>query len=106
MPKTNEIPLANAQHTVYSDEPWFLIVDPESGSVQLEGRFQSDAPDRTGFPSWATTNFCVSKSKEEAVCRVSFASATELLAAERNSVVPETIWEKAVEHCRTINTKQ
>src|SRR5262245_27719787 len=57
--------LGNAWHTLYSDELWYLIVTPDSGEVRLEGRFQTDAPDRTGHPTWARTEFCVAKARNE-----------------------------------------
>jgi hypothetical protein len=99
MADREEVVLGNGWHTIYSDEVWYLIVAP-SDEVILEARFQSDAPDRTGYPTWAGTEFCVSKAGGEAVCRVPYARSAELLAAGRLSFVPESIWAKAVEECR------
>jgi hypothetical protein len=93
-----EIPLGNAQHTIYSDEPWFLVV--ETDGVALEARFQSDAPRRTGWPDWVRTEFCVSRDEESAVGRICYDDAAHLLAAPRPSFVTEAIWAKALEACR------
>ena len=100
----SEIPLGNSCHTIYSDEMWFLIFASDSGEVTLEARFQSDAPDRTGYPNWVSTEFCVSKARYEAVCRVPYTDAAQLLAASRLSYVPEAIWAKAVEECRKLKS--
>lgn len=102
MADRKEIMLGSGWHTLYSDEVWYLIVAPHSGEVVLEARFQSDAPDRTGYPTWAATEFCVSKAGEEALCRVPYTSATEMLGAGRLPFVPEGIWGKLVEECRKL----
>lgn len=100
MADRKEIVLGNGRHTLYSDEVWYFIIAPDSDEVVLEARFQSDVPDRTGYPAWAGTEFCVSKAGGEAVCRVPFANRAEFLAAGRLFFVPEGIWVKAVEECR------
>ena len=80
---------------MYSHEVWYLIAAAGFKEIILEARFESDAPDRTGYPIWAPTEFCISKDGGEAVCRILFADAAELLAASRLSFIPETIWKKA-----------
>lgn len=99
MPDHRELRLGNTSHTLFSDEEWYLVT-ADSGEVTLEARFQSDAPDRTGYPAWAWTELCVSRAGEEAVGRLHYASPAELLAAPRPSVVPEGIWVRATEECR------
>jgi hypothetical protein len=98
----SDILLGNGWHTLYSDEVWYLVLVPNSSEVLLEARFQSDAPDRTGYPQWARTEFCVSKAGEEAVCQVPYSDAEGLIAASRLSFVPEAIWANAVEECRKL----
>jgi len=104
MEERKEILLGNGWHTLYSDEPWYLIVPAGSKEVVLEARFESDAPERSSRPNWIQTEFCVSKSDHEAVFRVSYAEAAELLAAARLSYVPEHIWTKATEECRKMTS--
>jgi hypothetical protein len=102
MGPTAKILLGNGWHTLFSDEPWYLTVIPDSGEIWLEARFQSDAPDRTGYPLWASTEFCVSKGDGQAICRVPYESAAHLLTAVRLSLVPEAIWAKALVECRKL----
>jgi hypothetical protein len=102
MPDRRELMLGGGQHTLYSDEVWYLVTAAGSGEVVLEVRFQSDAPDRTGYPSWAGTELCVTRIGEEAVGRLHYAGPAELLAAARPSFVPEGIWAKATEECRKL----
>jgi hypothetical protein len=102
MAEGKETHLGNGCHTLFSDEEWFLIAVPGSGEIILEARFQTDAPDRTGFPNWARTEFCISKGDTEAVCRVPFTDAAELLEASRLSFIQEHIWGKATGICRTL----
>ena len=101
-----EIPLGNGWHTLYSDEPWFLVVAPGSKEIVLEARFESDAPERSGRPTWMQTEFCVSKSDHEAVFRAPYDDVAELLAASRLSFVPEHIWAKAIEECGKLAKNQ
>jgi hypothetical protein len=102
MAEGKETRLGNGWHTLFSDEEWFLIIAPSSDEITLEARFETEAADRTGFPNWARTEFCTSKGNTEAACRVQFADAAELLAASRLSFIPENIWGKATEICRTL----
>jgi hypothetical protein len=94
--------LGTGWHTLFSDELWYLIVAPGGKEIILEARFEAEAPDRTGFPNWARTEFCASKTKLEAVCRIRFDDAPELLAASRLSFVPEAIWKLATDECRKL----
>ena len=96
-----EIMLGGGQHTLYSDEVGYLVMS-DSGEVVVEARFQSDAPNRTGYPGWAATELCVSRSGEEAVGRLHYGGAAELLAAGRPSFVPQSIWDRAAEECRKL----
>jgi hypothetical protein len=102
MADRKEIVLGNGWHTLYSDEVWYFVIACDSDEVVLEARFQSDAPDRTGYPAWAGTEFCATKAGEEAICRVPYTNVAEFLAAGRLSFVPESIWAKAVEECRKL----
>src|SRR5690242_10672167 len=102
MPEHREVMLGGGQHTVYSDEAWYLVTAGEGGEVVLEVRFQSDAPDRTGWPTWAGTELCVSRAGEEAVGRLHYASPADLVAAARPSVVPEGVWARAADECRKL----
>jgi len=103
MAEAREIALPGGRHTNYSDEVWFLIISPGTAEIVLEARFQSDAIGRTGFPNWARTDYCASRSDEEAVCRVPFDSAAELLAAARFSFIPERVWARARAECRDLS---
>ena len=102
MAEPKAIPLGTGEHTLYSDEEWYFVVDPSTTEIILEARFESDAPDRTGFPTWARTEFCISQAGEKAVCQIPYASAAELLAAARMSFIPEGIWRKAGAECRKL----
>jgi hypothetical protein len=104
MAEGSELHLGNGWHTLFSNEAWFLIAAPGSGEIILEARFETEAPDRTGFPNWARTEFCISRGENEAVGRVPFTDAAELLAASRLSFIPENIWAKAGEICRKLTT--
>lgn len=97
-----EILLGNGWHTNYSDELWYLVIPETADEIRLEARFQSDAVDRTGYPRWATTEFCVSKDDAEATCHVPYSDAGHLLSARRMSFVPEEIWSKAMEECQKL----
>jgi hypothetical protein len=101
MTEPREILLGNGWHTLFSDEVWYLVV-LDSGELALEARFETDTPDRTGWPDWLRTEFCVSNTDGFAVCRVPYGSPPELLAATRLSFVPKAIWKKAVERCQEL----
>lgn len=92
--------LGTGEKTLYSDERWDLVVIPGSGEVWLEARYDSEAPDRTGYPRWAHTEFCLSQGRGTATCRVPYDDAAHLLAAAKPSFVPEAIWAKALVECR------
>lgn len=102
MSQHKEILLGSGWHTLYSNEVWYLVTATDNSEIVLEARFQTDAPDRTGYPHWARTEFCTSKSDEQAVCRVPYSDAEHVLEASKLSFVPEEIWGKAVEECRKL----
>jgi hypothetical protein len=101
MAEPREILLGNGWHTLFSDEVWYLVVS-DSGEIALEARFDTDAPERSGWPNWLRTEFCVSNTSDFAVCRVPYGSPPELLAAVKLSFVPKEIWDKAVERCQEL----
>lgn len=96
MSTPQEIYLGNGEHTLYSDEEWFLLSQGEADEVRLEARFQSDAPGRTGWPHWTATEFCVEKTDETARCQVIYDTRADLLAASKLSFVPAPIWQNAL----------
>ncbi len=100
MPERRELLLPGGQHTLYSDEVWYLITGADSNEVVLECRFQSDAPSRTGFPTWISTELTISRDEYEAVGRLHYGNPADLLAARRPSFVPEIVWARATEECR------
>ncbi|MEJ5277041.1 MAG: hypothetical protein WHU94_14115 [Thermogemmata sp.] len=100
MPDRQELFLGGGEHTLYSDEVWYLVTTGGADEVVLEVRFQSDAPDRTGYPFWVGTDVCVGRTVGEAIGRVRYSGAAELLAAVRPWFVPAGIWAKAAEECR------
>jgi hypothetical protein len=104
MPDRREVMLGNGQHTLYSDEVWYFVTAGDSGEVVLEVRFQSDAPGRTGYPTWAQTEMCVSQVDDEAIGRLHYGTPAEVLTARRPSFVPEAIWRRAVEECRGLDS--
>src|SRR4051794_7512619 len=99
MAEGTEIRLGNGQHTLFSDEEWFLVVPQGSAPPFLEGRFQTDAPDRTGYPVWSWTEFCVSRGGDAAVCRFPLTPPPEPGEPNRFATVPDAIWKRAVEEC-------
>lgn len=99
-----EILLGNAQHSIYSDELWYMLIVADE--VTLEARFQSDAPHRTGWPAWIHTEFCISKDEESAVCRVTYDNSAHLRSVSRLSFVPGDVWAKAVDVCQRLDTGQ
>src|SRR5262245_23489071 len=91
--------LGNGQHTLYSDEQWYLVVLPGSAYPFLECRFQTDAPDRTGYPAWTKTEFCVSCEGEVATLRLPLRCIPQPGDPNRFASVPDVIWKRAVEEC-------
>jgi hypothetical protein len=94
-----EIRLGNGQHTLFSDEEWYLVVPPGSPHPFVEGRFQSDAPDRTGYPSWSFTEFCVKCEGGEALCQFPLKRMPQSGEPNRFATVPDAIWNRAVVAC-------
>ena len=104
MAEGTETYLGNGQHTVYSDEQWYLIVPLESAQPFLEGRFQTDAPDRTGYPLWTQTEFCVSCEGEVAVCRLPLQRLPEPDEPNRFASVPDAVWKRVVQECNKLRS--
>jgi hypothetical protein len=94
-----EIYLGNGQHTLFSDELWYLVVVPGSAHPFLECRFQTDAPDRTGYPAWTQTESCVSCEGEVATSRLALRRIPQRGDPNRFASVPDAIWKRAVEEC-------
>jgi hypothetical protein len=99
MAEGTEIRLGNGQHTIFSDEVWYLVVPPGSTHPFVEARFQSDAPDRTGYPSWALTEFCVKCEGGIALCQFPLRRLPQPGEPNRFATVPDGIWNRAVEEC-------
>jgi hypothetical protein len=99
MADRTEIRLGNGQHTLYSDEEWFLIVPPGPAEPFLECRFQTDAPERTGFPTWAQPDneFCVARDADTALCRLPLKPLPRPDSSNRSASMPDAIWRRAVE---------
>jgi hypothetical protein len=94
-----EIRLGNGQHTIFSEEEWYLVVPPDSTHPFVEARFQSDAPDRTGYPSWVVTEFCVKCEDGIALCRYPMTRLPRPGELNRFATVPDRIWNRVVEEC-------
>jgi hypothetical protein len=94
-----ELYLGNGHHTLFSDEQWYLVVLPGSAHPFLECRFQTDAPDRTGYPAWTQTEFCVSCEGEVATLRLPLRRTPQPGDPNRFASVPDAIWKRAVEEC-------
>jgi hypothetical protein len=99
MAEATEIRLGNGQHTNFSDEEWYLVVPPGSTHPFVEARFQSDAPDRTGYPKWALTEFCVKCEGGIALCQFPLKRLPHPGEPNRFATVPDGIWNRAVEEC-------
>jgi hypothetical protein len=95
----SEIYLGNGRHTLFSDEQWYLVVLPGSACPFLECRFQTDAPDRTGYPAWTETEFCVLCEGETATLRLPLRRLPQLGDPNQFASVPDAIWKRAVEEC-------
>jgi hypothetical protein len=104
MAKSEEIHLGNNWHTLYSDEEWFLIVPPGPSEPFLEGRFQTDAPDRTGWPGWTATDFCVQRDDAEAICQLPLKRLPNLGDPNRFASITDAIWKRAIEECAKLAT--
>jgi hypothetical protein len=95
----SEIYLGNGQHTLFSDEQWYLVMLPGSAHLFLECRFQTDAPDRTGYPTWTETEFCVSREGEIATLRLPLRRIPQPGDPNRFASVPDAIWKRAIKEC-------
>jgi hypothetical protein len=94
-----ELYLGNGQHTLFSDEQWYLVVLAGAAQPFLECRFQTDAPDRTGYPAWTQTEFCVSCEGEVATLRLPLRRLPQPGDPNRFASVPDAIWQRAIEEC-------
>jgi hypothetical protein len=92
-----EILLGSNWHTLFSDELWYLIVPPAPAHPYLEGRFQSNAPDRTGWPVWVTWDDCFSRTGEAALCRLALRGIPRPDEPRRFLTISDAIWQRAVE---------
>src|SRR6476619_3747976 len=102
MTNNREIDLGSCQQTLYSDERWYLIV-PDGAAPFLEGRFQTDAPERTGYPQWAETEFCVSCEGELATCRLPLQRLPTPGEPNRFASITDSIWNRAIEECAKLS---
>lgn len=94
-----EVYLGNAEHTLYSDEMWYLVIPGEDQSPFIEGRFQTDAPDRTGYPVWSHAAICIQCERETAVCRIQLETLPSAGSPNRFAMLPDTIWQRVVVEC-------
>jgi hypothetical protein len=99
-----EIELGGAGGTLYSGEVWFLVFHPESAGPMLEGRFQTDAPDRTGFPTWVDSEQCVFRDGANATLRLPLKPLPSPGERNRFSCITDAIWKKLVEECAKLGT--
>jgi hypothetical protein len=97
MTDPTELNLGNGQHTLFSDEEWYLVAPRDSPHPFLKCRFQTDAPERTGYPTWAQTEFCVSCEGETATLRLPLRSIPRPGDPNRFASVPDAIWQRVVE---------
>jgi hypothetical protein len=100
-----ELFLGTGEHTLFSDDQWYLIIPPGSPHPFLECRFQTDAPDRTGYPTWTQTEFCVSHGDEVAVLRLPLPRIPGPGDPNRFSSVPDAIWKKTVDDCGKLRSE-
>lgn len=105
MAENVEILLGNAGHTLFSDEPWYLIVPPAPGAPYLEGRFQTDAPERTGWPVWASSDDCYSRTADEATYRLALARMPRPDEPCRFASITDAIWKRVVEECAKLTDR-
>jgi hypothetical protein len=103
MPDNSDIHLGNYWHTNYSDEDWFLVIPPKPSAPFLEGRFQTDAPDRTGWPGWADPELCLFRNNEKAARR--FPLDPLPMPGDRNrfSCISHAIWKRLTEECAKLD---
>jgi putative acetyltransferase len=99
-----EICLGNGQHTLFSHKQWYLVVLPGSTDPFLECRFQTDAPDRTGYPAWTQTEFCVLCEGDVATLRLPLRRLPQPGDPNRFASVPDASWKRAVEECAKLRS--
>ena len=98
-----EVYLGNAEHTLYSDEKWYLVIPGEEQAPYIEGRFQTEAPDRTGYPTWSHAPCCIVCEKEAAVCRMPLETLPRPSSPNRFALVPDAIWQRVVVECERLS---
>jgi hypothetical protein len=101
MADSAEIYLGNNWHTLFSDELWYLIVLP-SAVPFLEGRFQTDAPDRTGWPTWVSADYCIHRTTDAAICRLQLTRTPAAGERNRFASISDEIWNRCVEECEKL----
>ena len=95
-----EICLGSNSHTLYSDEVWYLVVPPKPAAPFLEARFQTDAPDRTGWPTWANSdNENAFRIGETATWRLPLTRMPVAGEANRFASISDAIWSRCVLEC-------
>jgi hypothetical protein len=99
MPEMCEIGLGSTGRNNYSSEDWFLVFPPESSGPMLEGRFQSDAPDRTGFPTWVDSEQCVFRDSANATLRLPLTPLPKPGDRNRFSCISDDVWDRLVKEC-------
>lgn len=98
-----EICLGNNGHTLFSDEPWYLVIPPLPASPFLEGRFQTDAPDRTPWPTWTATEYCVLREDDKAICRFPLTPIPSTGEQNRFASIVDQIWNQCVRECEKLS---
>jgi len=106
MAENTEINLGCNWHTLYSDEIWFLVIPPRPAEPFLEGRFQTDAPDRTGHPGWVGTEYCVFNNGQEATCRMPLGLIPMPGKPNPFSFISDAIWRRLVEEFAKLSSTQ
>jgi hypothetical protein len=103
MADNTDIALGNNWHTLFSDELWFLVIPPRPAQPFLEGRFQTDAAERTGWPSWVGSDYCVFHEGEKATCRLPLSPLPTPGQSRRFAYISDAIWNRLVEECAKLS---
>jgi hypothetical protein len=99
MSETREIELGSTGRNNYSGEDWFLIFSPGQAEPIVEGRFQTDAPDRTGFPTWVDSEQCVFRGAANATLRLPLNPLPKPGDRNRFSCISDAMWQRIVNEC-------
>jgi hypothetical protein len=95
-----EICLGNNGHTLFSDEVWYLVLPPEPAIPFLEARFQTDAPERTGWPTWINPdNDNVVRDGHTATWRLPLTPMPVAGEGNRFASISNAIWNQCVREC-------